>query len=166
MSAWSLDTTRYSLSSLKLFVFGVPILGCQVSEPEESIEGDLMWGNSPVSIGKVIGKVTGSVKLGLIPEMHDTLLQTIGNGFAEIPIGFVANLYEPANPSGVYFLSNDTLWLKKNGLAIAREGAVITSEFETGNLMSWNGVTAIDMAARASDPVSLGSIFASAGLSI
>lgn len=164
---WSLNTTRYSLSSLKLFVGGVTILGCTVAEINEELDGEIMYANGPLGIGKVIGKLSGDCKFGFIPEEHDKLVKATGNGFYEIPMSFVANLYEPANPAGIYVVANSSIWNKKNGLAIAREGAIITSEFSTGtDATNFNGVTGLDLAARATDPGSIGALFASFGLSI
>lgn len=163
---WSLNTTRFSLSSLKLSVLGVSVFGVQANKLTEKLEGEMMFGNGPVGIGKVIGKLSSDIELGLIPEMVDTLKQTVGIGYAEIPWSFVASYYEPANPAGIYTVSNDSIWMTEDGLDAAREGAIQTLKFTGQSPMNWNGVTAIDMAARASDPGSIGAIFASFGLSL
>lgn len=164
---WSLGTSRFSLSSLKLYVNGITVIGCTLAEPTEKLEGEIMYGNGPLGLGKVIGKLSGSVKLGFIPEEHDKLLAAVGNGFYEFPMAYSASLYEPANPAGVYTIENDSIWLEENGLAIAREGAVITSSFVTGtDPTRWNGMTGLDLASRATDPGSIGAIFAAFGLSI
>lgn len=166
MSRWSLNTARYSLSSLKLFVNGVTIIGNTATSITESVGGELMFGNGVIGLGMVIGTLSGDLELGFIPEEDDNLLQSIGPGFAEVPISYSATFFEPANPAGVYVVSNDAIWIKETSLDAARDGAVIKRKFKSQSPTSWNGATAIDLSARATDPSSLGALFAGAGLSI
>ncbi len=162
---WSLNTARFSLSSLKLFVAGVPIIGNTASTISEEVAGDLMFGNGVIGLGMVIGALSGDLELGFIPEEDDNLLNAIGPGFSEVPISYSASFFEPTNPAGVYVVSNDTIWIKGTNLDAARDGAVIKRKFKSQGATSWNGNTAIDLASRANDPGSIGSIFAAAGLS-
>ena len=162
---WSLNQTRFSLSSLKLSVNGVPIIGSTVTTISEAVSGELMFGNGPVGLGMVIGTLQGDIEMGFIPEEDDNLMKSIGSGFVEVPIGFVASFYEPAG-SGIYTVSNDAIWIKEGALDAAREGAVIKRKFKSQNPTNWNGCTAIDLAARAQDASSIGGIFEAAGLKL
>jgi hypothetical protein len=162
MATWSLNTPRLGLSSLKLSINGITIIGNTVSTIKESVTGEFLFGNGMQAIGIIMGTLSGEANFGFIPEEHDKILQAAAF-WAEYPMAFTATMFEPA--SGVlYTASNDTIWMRDAELDIAREGAVIKSKFLTQAATSWNGITAIDLASRATDPTSLGALFAGAGL--
>jgi len=162
MATWSLNTPRLGLSSLKLSINGITIIGCTVANIKESVTGEFMFGNGMTAIGIVQGTLSGEANLGFIPEEHDKILQAAAF-WAEYPMAFTVTMFEPAG-GVIYTASNDTIWMRDCELDIAREGAVIKSKFLTQAPTQWNGVTAIDLAARATDPTSLGALFAGVGL--
>lgn len=164
MAGWSSNAPRLGLSSLKLAINGITIIGCTVASFKESITGEFMFGNGPIAIGIVQGTLSGETSLGFIPEEHDKIVQA-SLFWAEYPMGVTATMFEPASGS-IYTVSNDTIWMRDIELDIAREGAVIKSTFKTQAATKWNGVTALDLASRATDPTSLGALFAGVGLSI
>lgn len=162
---WSLNQSRFSLSSLKLNIFGNTIIGTQVISITETLTGDIMFGNGPLGIGMVIGTLSGDAEIGLIPEEDDNLLQSIGSGFMEIPISLIASFYEPAG-SGIYTVTQDAAYIREGALDGAREGAVIKRKLKMTGATNWNGVTALDLASRASSPSLVGALFQDAGLSL
>jgi len=166
MAQWSLNQSRFSLSSLKLHVAGQEIIGSQKFSGTETLDGDFMWGNGVIAIGKVIGKLSSEWEMGFIPEEVDKLVTSIGVGFMEIPMSFRATFFEPANPATIYTVSNDSIWIGEKGLDAAREGAVITMKFKGQSATNWNGHAALNIAARATDPSSVGALFQAAGLSL
>lgn len=164
MAVWSLNTPRLGLSSLKLSINGITIIGNTVSTVKESITGELLFGNGPIAIGIVQGTLSGEATFGFIPEEHDKILQSAAF-WAEYPMSFSGAMFEPAS-GALYSFSNDTVWMRDVELDVAREGAIIKSTFKTQNQTQWNGITALDLAARATDPTSLGGLFASVGLTL
>lgn len=164
MATWSLNTPRLGLSSLKLSINGISIIGNTVSTVKESMTGEFMFGNGPIAIGIVQGTLSGEMTMGFIPEEHDKILAA-SVFWAEYPMAVTGTMFEPASGS-IYTFSNDTIWMRDCELDIAREGATIKSMFKTQAATSWNGITALDLASRATDPTSLGSLFAGVGLSL
>ena len=164
MAAWTSDAPRLSLSSLKLSINGISIIGCTVASAKESMTGDFVFGNGPLALGIVQGTLSGEMSLGFIPEEHDKILQA-SSFWAEYPMGVSATMFEPASGS-MYTLSNDCIWMRDCELDVAREGAVIKSTFKTQAATKWNGITALDLQSRATDPASLGALFAGVGISL
>ena len=160
---WSLNQTRYSLTSLSLAVGGGHVVGTQMTKIGEELGGDLMYGNSPIAMGKVIGQLKGSAQIGIIPEEADELFGRIGLGFGEVPIGLSASLVEIYG-AGIYTVSCDTCWLTKPDLDIAKDGAVITIDLTLASPVSWNGNTILDMAARGITPLGLAGVAGANGL--
>jgi hypothetical protein len=163
MANWSMNTPRLGLSSLKLSINGITIIGSTTANVKESVTGEFMFGNGMQAIGIIMGTLSGEATLGFIPEEHDKILQA-ATFWAEYPMAFTATMFEPAAGT-IYTCSNSTIWMRDCELDIAREGAVIKSKFLTQAPMSWNGIPAIDIISRATDPTSLGALFAGAGLS-
>ncbi len=166
MSLWSLQSPRFSKTSLILTVGTTKIVGSTVVNASEKCAGELMFGNNIVALGRIVGPISGDCEFEMIPEEHDNLLKAIAGGFCEVPISFSAQLYEAGSPSGVYKLSNDTIWIVENGFKVADGGNTVSVKFTCSGLMNWNGSTAVDLSQRASDPASVLSLFASAGLSL
>ena len=164
MAVWSSNAPRLGLSSLKLSLNGITIIGCTVASAKETLTGEFMFGNGPQAIGIIQGTLSGEMTLGFIPEEHDKILQSAGF-WAEYPMAVSATMFEPASGT-MYTLSNDTIWMREAELDIAREGAIIKSLFKTQAATSWNGITALDLASRATDPTSLGALFAGVGLTL
>ena len=166
MSQVSLNSTRFSRSSCKLTLAGITVLGFGPPKWRETIGGDLMYLNSPVAFGKVVGEVKSEIEIAMLPEMLDTIKQGVGVGYGEISLPLTLSLYEPGNPAGIYQVSNDACWLGEDAFDGAAEGALSTLKLTGQMLTNWNGVTALDLAARAISPGSIGSLFAAAGLSL
>lgn len=163
MSRWSMNTSRLNLSTLKLSINGITIIGCTVATAKESITGEFMFGNGPIAIGIVQGTLSGEMSLGFIPEEHDKILAA-AVFWAQYPMSAAATMFDPGSGS-IYTLQNDTIWMRDCDLDVAREGAIIKSSFKTQAPTSWNGKYALDLASYAADPTSLGSLFAGVGLS-
>lgn len=163
---WSLNSTRFSRSSVKLTLAGIQILGGGPPEWTESIGGDLMYFNSPFSVGKVIGELKNDISIPMLPEMLDSVKSSIGIGYGETALPLVCSLYEPGNPAGVYTISNDACFLSEDAFKAPAEGAMHTLKLISGSLTNWNGITALDMAARATDVTQASAIFASFGLAL
>jgi hypothetical protein len=164
MSNWSLNQTRFSRSSVKITLGGISLLGAGPPDWTEKIGGDLMFLNSPIAVGKVIGEISSDISIPMIPEMLDTVKQQVGTGYGEIALPLSVSLYEPGNASGIYTISNDAVWFAEDAFKAPAEGALSTLKLIGQDLTDWNGVTAIDLAARATDPGLIGAIFAAAGL--
>ncbi len=166
MSNWSLNQTRFSRSSVKITLAGVSVLGGGPPDWTETIGGDLMYFNSPMAVGKVIGELKSEISLPMLPEMLDTVKQAIGTGYAETALSLSVSLFEPGNSAGIYVISNDICWLAEDAFKAPAEGAMSTIKLTGQAPTNWNGVYALDLAARNTDPGLLGAIFAAAGIAL
>lgn len=164
MSQWSLNQSRFSKNSVKLSVNGRSARGL-LKSAKETLGGEGMWMNGPLAIGKIIGDLKSEFEFSFIPEELDNIKQAVGVGYGETSWFFSCRLYEPGSISA-YKLSNGQLWLAEDGLDLADTGALQTIKFTGLDATSWNGTTALDLAARAADPGSVGALFASFGLSL
>lgn len=161
---WSLQQTRFSKSSVKITLADIPLLGAGPPDWTEKIGGDLMFLNSPIAVGKVIGEVSSDISLPMLPEVLDTVKQSLGIGYAERAMPLIVSLYEPGNSAGIYTISNDAVWFTEDALKTPAEGALSTLKLTGQDITNWNGMTALDLAARSTDPGLIGAIFAAAGL--
>jgi hypothetical protein len=164
MGAFTLNQSRFSKNSLKLSVMGQSFIGL-IKSAKESFKGEPQFFNSPLAVGMVIGDLTAEFEFAFPPEIADQLKQLVGIGYAETAMFFTARLYEPGSTSA-YKMGNQSIWLKEDSLDLADTGAVQSLKFTGIGATNWNGVTALDVAARASDPGSVGALFASFGLNL
>jgi hypothetical protein len=164
VSTFTLNQSRFSKNSVKLSVNGQSVLGL-LKSAKETIGGELMYLSGPQAVGKIIGEMKSEFEFAFPPEIADSIKQSIGIGYAETPWFFTCRLYEPGSTSA-YKMGNSSIWLAEDGLDLADTGALQTLKFTGSAATVWNGVTALDLAARASDPGSVGALFASFGLNL
>jgi hypothetical protein len=160
---WSLNTSRFSLTSLSLAVGSGAVIGTQLCKIGEELGGELVYGSSPFPLGRVIGQLKGTAQIELVPEEADELFSRLGPGFGEVPVGLSASLVEVYG-SGVYNVSCDTCWITKPDMDIAKELAKVTLDLMLASMVNWNGNTILDLAARGGTVNGVGGLAGASGL--